>query len=67
MKWQEYNSRVLGALTMKDNMHKEVVEAGLRDFSEFQLEHLHAMINKAFKKFESETLTEIEDNSNVTW
>lgn len=60
MNWQEYNSRVLGALTMKDNMHKVVMEAGFRDFSEFQLEHIHTLINKAFKKFESDTLPKIE-------
>lgn len=60
MKWQEYNSRVLGALTMKENMHKVVAEAGLHDFSEFQLEHLHTLIQKAFNKFESDTLPKIE-------
>lgn len=60
MNWQEYNSRVLGALTMKDNMHKVVMEAGLREFSEYQLEHLHILINNAFKKFESDTLPKIE-------
>ena len=57
MKWQEYNSRMIGALTMKDNIHKVVAEAGLRDFSEFQLEHIHTLINKAFKKFESDLAT----------
>lgn len=57
MNWQEYNSRVLGALTMKDNMHKVVMEAGLREFSEYQLEHLHTLINNAFKKFESDLAT----------
>ena len=60
MKWQEYNSRVLGAMSMKENMHKVVAEAGLRDFSEFQLEHIHTLIQKAFNKFESDTLPKIE-------
>jgi len=54
MDWKDYSSHWQGALTMKDNMHKMVMEAGLREFSEHQLEHLHTMIDKAFKKFESE-------------
>lgn len=54
MDWRDYNSYRQGALIMNDNMHKMVMEAGLREFSEYQLEYLHNMIDKAFKKFDEE-------------
>ena len=60
MKWQEYNSRVLGAMSMKENMHKVVAEAGIHDFSESQLHHLHTLIQNAFFNFKSDALSKIE-------